>query len=202
MNRILLATLWTCLSMALLCIGASVFGQRNPKLEIVPGLTMCGDLACYMGVRLNTTTWEEAKLIFGNTPDLSVSSDFRGVWVTYGPVRNAVTYSNDHSIFEIDLIFREGELPFYKVIADLGMPCGVQPFNNLDVLAISFRDRVVFVKSDNFKIRPTSHVDEMDIGPTTAPSLLTAERQKLLCRRSGNGSVSPKYTWQGYRQYP
>ena len=202
MKHLLQTTLLCCLSMAFLCVGSSLLGQRNPKLEIIPGLTMCDDLACYLGITLNTTTWEEAQQISENNPDFTLISGVQGFWVANGAVRNFIAFSNDQSIFEIDLIFREGKLPFYKVIASLGMPCGVQSFDDPNVLAISFRDRVVFVKVDNFRIRPTSHIGEMYLGPTTSPALLTPEQQKLRCRRSGDGSESPKYSWQGYRQYP
>jgi hypothetical protein len=202
MKHLLHATLLGCLSMALLCAGASLLGQRNPKPEIIPGLAMCNDLPCYMGITLNTTTWEEAKQIFENTPDFSLSSFFQGAEVANGAVRNVITFSSDQSIFEIDLIFREGELPFYRVLADLGTPCGVHSIDDPNYLAISFRDRLVWVMVDKFKIRPTSSVVEMYLGPTTSPAPLTPERQQLRCRRSGDGSESPKYSWQGYHQYP
>ena len=202
MKHLLYTTLLGCLAMAFLCVGASLLGQRNPKPEIIPGLTMCNDLPCYMGITLNTTTWEEAKQIFANTPDFNLSSFFKGAEVANGAVRNVITFSSDQSIFEIDLIFREGELPFYKVIAALGMPCGVQSRDDPNYLAISFHDRLVYVKVDKFKILPSSSVVEMYLGPTTSPALLTPELQKLRCRRAGDGSESPKYSWQGYRQYP
>jgi hypothetical protein len=201
MKQLLSITLVVYIAIVGLCIGARRVGQIALSPDFVPGLAICDGVPCYLSITLNTTSWQQAKDILTNTPGFILSSENKGAQAPSGAVRKIITFSNDDKIFEIDLFLQEGSVPFYSLITELGIPCGIHP-SNPSLLAISFRDRLAFVKAQNFSIQPDSPVVEIDLGPYSSPARFTPQQQAKRCRRAGDGTQPPKYTWRGFRQYP
>jgi hypothetical protein len=201
MRQLLSVTLLGCIAFALLCLGAHLVGRIEQKPDYVPGLALCDDVPCYLGIALNKTTWQEAQQMFANMAGFTLRPDNNGVDVANGAVHRVITYSGDEHIFEIDLFFRKDMLPFYSVLTDLGIPCGVYSVGDPSFLVISFRDRLMYVTVDKFRLLPNSSVGEIDLGPYAYPALFTKEQQAMRCRSYGGGTMIPM-PWQGFRRYP
>ena len=190
---------------ALLCGTAIILGQSQP-VATPPGLELCDGMPCYMGIVLNKTTGAEAKRIFSKTPGYTLSTYHDGADVSVGYFQHIVIFSNNGPVFEIDLTRRnltnrDNALSVGLVFNVLGAPCAIYslPANsdlqNPHLVVLHYPDRVMYVITDQWRVKPNSLVDEVDLGPYDRQTYI----EQKLCRSLKVTSL--QYTWQGFRQY-
>src|SRR5262245_26337254 len=106
MKRLLKIVVFVYFAMSLLGVGAVSLGRAQSETEVLPELGRCGDVPCYMGVTLNSTTIEEAGRIFTAKPEITSSTLFGPTRfdIAKGVVKHIATFLNDdNTIKEFDL---------------------------------------------------------------------------------------------------
>ena len=192
-----------------LVAGAELVGRSQPEpLDLTP-LSVCDGQPCYLGMVLETTSWEEAKDILNSKPGFTLNSSFRGADVSNGPVRTASIFSRENGvIFEIDLAMREAALPVANMLAQLGPPCAVYPLPNIDsrypyTAILAYPTFIVFVSTKNaeWRIEPSSPITFIYLGgPFWELGKLDYSTSKVDSCRGTNKSL--RYEWRGMRPYP
>jgi hypothetical protein len=183
-----------CAVLTLLCFSTMLIARTQPPPDI-PGLAACGVSACYRGIVVGQTTWDEAQEIAANTLGWTLfkNPSTRGVRLQAdAPLRSVLVYFKD-DVFDMNLLFREHGLSVGDVVAQHGAPCAVFAGSAGDRLTLSYPEHLqVTIHTTEWWLAPDSLVEMIEI--YSAEPYLNCNRSDTLGKSDWHGffrSYSP-----------
>jgi hypothetical protein len=154
-----------------------------------------------MGIVPNVTNWDAARDALADDPSLEVNPSQTIALGTSGPIEYIMARTHgDKTIFAMNLMFRPGYIFAANVIAKLGTPCSLHLMRDNSrkpVAILNYRDRSIIVLTDNWRLKHTSPVIEIDLG-YTSPPMQTGTTEYEGCRKFGNMRPTE---WSGFGRY-
>jgi hypothetical protein len=171
-------------------------GHEQASTLIIPGLSKCGEMVCYLGILPGKTAWDDGLSAVHKMPNLEAADTSDKFFISsdapYKVGFLPFKYNVDpHSwVFqEININVSESAISVGNVMLLLGPPCFVSSLRGSIFLGWS---NSAFLVSDN----PSSFT------PSSQVIHVVIHQRSIACPKPGQISSADIYEWRGFRSYP